>query len=82
MENKNELVTIIIPVYNKEKTIKKCIKSVINQTFKNWRIIIINDASNDHSQLICDDFCKKYKNINLINLKNNGGGRQCSLCWN
>ena len=49
-----ELVSIIIPVYNVEKYIEQCIQSVINQTYKNIEIILINDGSTDKSGEICD----------------------------
>lgn len=61
------LVTIIIPVYNTEKYLKKCLDSVVNQTYKNIEIIVINDASTDNSKEIIDDYAKEYKNIKLTN---------------
>lgn len=61
------LVTIIIPVYNTEKYLKKCLDTVVNQTYKNIEIIIINDASPDNSKEIIIQYTKKYKNIKLIN---------------
>lgn len=61
------LVTIIIPVYNTEKYLKKCLNSVVNQTYKNLEIIVINDASSDNSLAILENYAKKYKNIKLVN---------------
>lgn len=62
-------ISIIIPVYNAEKYIEKCLDSVLNQTYKNIEIIVINDGSTDNSY----DVLKKYKNkIILINQKNHG----------
>ncbi len=52
----NELVSIIIPVYNVEKYLRRCLDSVINQTYQNLEIIIINDGSPDHSQVIIDEY--------------------------
>lgn len=61
------LVTIIIPVYNTEKYLKKCLNSVVNQTYKNLEIILINDASSDNSLAILENYAKKYKNVKLVN---------------
>ena len=58
-----EKVSIILPVYNSEKTIEETIKSIINQTYKNIELIIINDGSNDKTDKICKLYSKKYSNI-------------------
>ena len=55
--------SIIIPVYNVEKYISKCLESVVNQTYKNFEAIIINDGTLDNSQEIIDKFVKLYPNI-------------------
>lgn len=67
-----DLISIIIPVYNSERYIRKCIKSIINQTYKNIEIVLINDGSTDNSHKICNELCKKYSNITLINQKHIG----------
>lgn len=64
--------SIIIPVYNAEKYISDCIKSILNQTYKNFEIIIIDDGSQDNSLDLCYNFAKIDKRIN-IHHKNNGG---------
>jgi teichuronic acid biosynthesis glycosyltransferase TuaG len=65
-------VDIIIPVYNSQKFIKKTIKSVFRQTFKNWKLIIIDDASTDNTKKIVDKICEKIKDRRkIIILKNN-----------
>lgn len=67
------LVTIIIPVYNTQKYLKKCLDSVVNQTYKNIEIILINDASSDNSLFIMEEYKKNFKKIKLVNkLKNTG----------
>lgn len=72
MEN-NLKVSIIIPVYNSEKYIKKCIDSVLNQSYTNIEIIIINDGSKDNSDKILKEFEKKYhEKINYIVQENMG----------
>lgn len=68
----NSTVSIIIPVYNSEKYIGRCLDSVLNQTYKNIDIIVINDGSTDHSQEIIDDYKKKYSNIIAIEQENMG----------
>lgn len=74
-------VSIIVPVFNSEKYLKKCIKSLVEQTLKDIEIIIINDGSTDKSLNIIKDFQKKYSNIICINNKNNGIGysRNCGI---
>ena len=52
----SDLISIIIPVYRVEKYLKKCIESVINQSYKNLEIILINDGSDDNSKTICDQY--------------------------
>ena len=69
---KKNLVSIIIPVFNSEKTLKRCITSIINQTYKDLDIIIVNDGSKDKSEEICKEFQKKDKRINYIVQKNSG----------
>lgn len=65
-------VSIIIPVYNCEKYIKKCIESIKAQTYKNWELILIDDASKDKSGRICDEYAEKNNNIYVYHIENNG----------
>lgn len=67
-----ELITVIIPVYNVEKYLSECINSIIKQTYTNLEIILINDGSTDNSPNICIQFQEKDNRIKLIN-KENGG---------
>ena len=57
--------SIVIPVYNSEKYLNKCIDSVINQNYKNYEIIVVNEGSQDDSQSIMDSYGKKIKNIHI-----------------
>lgn len=66
----SDLISIIVPVYNVEKYLKRCVKSIINQTYKNLEIILVDDGSTDKSPLICDEFCDE--RIKVIH-KENGG---------
>ena len=68
----NSLISIIVPVYNVEKYISKCIESLINQTYNNIEIIIINDGSVDKTKTICEQFAHKDGRIILINTENKG----------
>lgn len=67
------LISIIIPVYNVEKYLEDCLFSVVNQTYKNLEIIIVNDNSPDNSINIINKFSKTDKRIIVINQKENGG---------
>ena len=67
-------VSVIVPVYNVENYLEKCLDSLVNQTLKDIEIIIINDGSPDNSQKIIDKYAKKYKNIVSINDTNHGQG--------
>lgn len=69
----DDLVSIIVPVYNAEKFIKDTIKTVLNQTYKNWELLLINDCSDDNSTNIIEDYRKNDKRIHLINLEKNSG---------
>ena len=71
MQN-NPLISIVVPVYNVEKYLKKCIQSIINQTYKNLEIILVDDGSTDNSGKICDEFAQKDNRIKVIH-KTNGG---------
>ena len=66
------MISIIIPVYNAEKYIEKCVDSLVNQTYKNLEIILVNDGSTDNSGSLCDSFAAKDDRIKVIH-KQNGG---------
>lgn len=68
----NSLITIIIPVYNIEKYLRKCIESVIEQTYKNIEIILVDDGSMDNSGEICDQYKEKDSRILVIHKRNGG----------
>lgn len=68
------MISVIIPCYNSERTIKKCVSSVIKQTFKDFEIIIVNDCSTDKSTAIITNLQKQYsERIILLNKTNNEG---------
>ena len=64
--------SVIIPVYNAEKYLKKCLDSVLNQTYTNYEIIIVNDGSTDNSEKIIKDYESRYSSINYIFQSNQG----------
>jgi glycosyltransferase involved in cell wall biosynthesis len=66
------LVSVIIPMYNVEKYIAQCINSIINQSYNNLEIILINDGSHDYSGDIANDFSKKDKRIKVVHTINRG----------
>ena len=68
----NKLISIIVPIYNVEKYLKKCIDSIINQTYTNLEIILVDDGSKDNSGKICDEYAKKDIRIKTIHKKNEG----------
>lgn len=70
-----DLITIIVPIYNCEKYLNRCIESIQKQTYKNIEIILVNDGSTDKSKEICMDFAKKDKRIKVINIDNGGVSR-------
>jgi glycosyltransferase involved in cell wall biosynthesis len=66
------LVSIIIPVYKVEQYLRNCVESVINQTYTNWEMILVDDGSPDHCGEICDEYAAKDSRIRVIH-KANGG---------
>lgn len=67
-----DLISVIVPIYNNEKYLKRCIESIINQSYKNLEILLIDDGSSDNSYEICYNYSLKDSRIKLIH-KENGG---------
>ena len=67
-----EIITIVVPIYNVEKYLKRCLDSICSQTYKNLEIILVDDGSKDNSGKICDDYAKNDSRIIVIH-KENGG---------
>ena len=72
MKNMNDLVSIIVPVYNIEKYVKRCIESILNQTYKLIEIILVDDGSTDNSGKICDKFALQDDRIRVLHQTNQG----------
>ena len=75
------LISVIIPVYNVEKFLPQCIESVLNQTYTNLEIILVNDGSTDSSGELCDKIALTDKRVNVIHKENGGlsSARNCGL---
>ena len=67
-----KLLSVIIPAYNAEKFLVKCVESVVNQTYKNLEIILDDDGSKDSTPQICDELASKFNNIKVIRQENRG----------
>lgn len=66
------LISIIVPVYNASKYLRKCLDSILNQSFENYELILVNDGSKDDSGKICDDYKNNDDRIVVIHKKNEG----------
>lgn len=71
---KNGVVTIVLPIYNVEKYLNRCIKSIVNQTYDNLEIILVDDGSPDRCPEMCDDWAKRDNRIKVIHKQNAGLG--------
>lgn len=70
----NPLVTVVVPVYNVEKYLDRCVESIVNQTYKKLEIILVDDGSPDKCPQMCDEWAKKDSRIKVIHKKNAGAG--------
>ena len=70
MENK--LISVIVPVYNVEKYLSRCLDSIISQTYRKLEIVLVDDGSTDNSSMICDEYAKKDCRITVIHTENHG----------
>lgn len=69
---KEDIISVIVPIYNAEKHLRRCIDSILSQTYKNLEIILVNDGSLDDSKNICYDYRKKDNRIKVIDKDNKG----------
>lgn len=68
----NPLISVIVPVYNVEKYLARCVDSIVNQTYKNLEIIFVDDGSTDLCPQMCDDYAEKDSRIKVVHKKNGG----------
>lgn len=68
----NDLISVIVPVYNAEKYLDKCVESITNQTYSNLEIILVDDGSPDNCPARCDEWAKRDSRIRVIHKENNG----------
>ena len=66
------IISVVIPVYNVEAYIERCVNSVRNQTVENIEIILIDDGSPDQSPVLCDQYAEKDRRVRVIHKKNGG----------
>jgi len=81
MEQNKPLISVIVPVYNVEKYVGRCLTSIINQSYTNLEIIVINDGSTDNSLSVCEEYAAKDNRIKLTTQENRGlsGARNTGL---
>ena len=72
MAKEKSLISIIVPVFNVEVYLPKCLDSILNQTYENLEIIVVNDGSTDNSPQICEEYANKDSRINVLHKKNGG----------
>ena len=68
------MISVIVPVYNMEKYLEKCVKSILNQDYKDIELILVDDGSKDSSPAMCDEFAKQDERIKVIHKANGGQG--------
>lgn len=78
-EKKENLVSVIVPVYNVEDYLENCVESLLKQTYKNIEILLINDGSTDNSSKICDNYGKKDSRIKVYHKENEGVSKARNL---
>ncbi len=76
-------VSVVVPVYKVEEYLKRCVDSILNQTFKDYELILVDDGSPDNCPLMCDEFAEKYSHIHVIHQKNGGlsAARNSGIEW-
>ena len=79
MSNYEYKLSVVVIVYNTELYLNECLNSLVNQTLNDIEIICVNDESTDNSLNILKKFAKKYRNITIINQKNQGGADRKSV---
>ena len=76
-------ISVVVPVYKVEKYLNRCVDSILNQTYKNFELILVDDGSPDKAPEICDDYASKYDFVHVIHQKNGGlsAARNSGIVW-
>ena len=74
MSDNNELISIIVPIYNVQKYLDRCMKTLLNQTYRNIEIILVDDESPDECPKMCEEYAKIDQRVKVIHKKNGGLG--------
>ena len=79
--NGSPAISVIVPIYNAEKTIRKCVDSLLAQTFEDFEVLLIDDGSPDECGVICDEYAKQDSRVRVIHQENQGvsAARQCGI---
>ena len=72
MVDRMKKISVIVPVYNVEKYLDRCVESIVNQTYKNLEIILVDDGSSDNCPQLCDEWTQRDERIKAVH-KQNGG---------
>ena len=72
-------ISIIVPVYNVEKYLERCVESILKQTMTNFELILINDGSSDNSGQVCDELSRKDARIRVLQIPNGGDSNARNL---
>ena len=72
MKKEQQKVSIIVPIYNGAKVLRRCVDSIVKQNYENWELLLINDGSKDESIQICTEYAKKDNRIKVIDKENEG----------
>ena len=69
----NSLISVIVPIYKVEPYLRRCIDSILSQSYQDFELILVDDGSPDNCPKICDEYAKKDKRVKAIHKKNGGG---------
>lgn len=77
------IISVIVPVYNVEPYLNRCVDSILEQTFTDFELILVDDGSPDHCPIICDRYAEKDKRVHVIHQENNGlsSARNTGIDW-
>lgn len=68
----NEMISVIVPVYNVEKYLPQCLDSILRQTYEAFELILVDDGSQDNSGAICDEYARKNSHVRVFHQENQG----------